>query len=298
MHAPPPPRIPAPAAPANRARHAMPARHATPSHATLRATLRATLCALALLLAAPAAAAPAPACPPAGDIGLDPVPLPHLAAALKPGATLNVLAVGSATVFGPQTSTAADATPAHGAPPPQPSQTGFPWQMAHALEAAIKGLHVSVTVAGGHGLAADAMLDRLRAELGRRPYRLVIWQTGTVEAVNMVPPEDFYQTLTDGAAAVAAAGADLVLVDPQYSRFLEANANLAPYLDAMQAAGALPGVVLFHRLDLMHDWAESGALDLEHAPLAARPALAARLHACLGQALAQTLIADLAAAAE
>jgi hypothetical protein len=261
----------------------------------------------ALLLLGFAAAAPVcgwaappagPSCPHDDDAALDPAPLPHLAAALKPGGTLNVLAVGSATVFGPQTSAAAELAPAHGVPPPAASPTGFPWQMAHALEGDIHGLHVAVTVTGGHGLTAGAMLAKLRAELARHPYRLVIWQTGTVEAVDMAPPDDFYQTLNDGAAAVAEAGADLVLVDPQYSRFLEANANLAPYEQAMQAASALPGVVLFHRFDLMRGWAESGALDLERAALDARPAMAVRLHACLGRALAHTLLADVAAGAD
>jgi acyl-CoA thioesterase-1 len=242
--------------------------------------------------------AAATACPPGGGDAQDPAPLPHLATALKTGGTLSVLAVGSATVFGPQASAAAELSPSHPTVPLAPSQTGFPWQMAHALEAAIHGLHVNVTVIGGHGLSAAAMLTKMRAELARHTYRLVIWQTGTVEAVNMVPTEDFYQTLVDGAGAVAAAGADLVLVDPQFSRFLEANANLAPYGDAMQAAGALPGVILFHRFDLMREWTDSGSIDLERTAIGDRLALATRLHACLGQALAHTLLADIAAASE
>ena len=259
---------------------------------------RAALLVIMLAGCGGAVAAPAPVCPPAGGAVLDPAPLPHLASALRPGGTLNVLAVGSATVFGPQTAAAADLAPAHGTPAPTTSQTGFPWQMAHALENAVHGLHVAVTVTGGHGLTAEAMLAKLRAELARHTYRLVIWQTGTVEAVNMIAPEDFYQTLVDGAASVAAAGADLLLVDPQYSRFLEANANLAPYAQAMQAAGALPGVVLFHRFDLMRDWADDGLLDLERAAPADRAAMAVRLHACLGRAMARTLMDDLAEAAD
>jgi hypothetical protein len=46
----------------------------------------------------------------------------------------------------------------------------------------------------------------------------------------------------------------------------------------------------------MRDWAESGELDLERAAKTDRPALAVRLHACLGRALARSLIADVAAA--
>ncbi len=254
--------------------------------------IRAAGWALAAWLLAGAAAAAPVSCPPADDTQ-DADPLPHLAAALKPGGTLSILAVGSATVFGPEASATADAaSKAPSKTPLQPSQTGFPWQAAHALEAAVHGLRVNVTVIGRRGLTAGEMLDRLAEELPKKPYRLVLWQTGTVDAVQGQPPDDFYETLSDGAATVAAAGADLVLVDPQYSRFLEANANLAPYAGAMQAAGTLPGVALFHRTALMRDWAETGAIDLERTPKADRPAAATRLHACLGRALATLLLAD------
>jgi hypothetical protein len=257
--------------------------------------LRRALACVLLLAAAPAAAA-VPPCPPATDSLYELAALPHFARALKPKAALLVLVVGSATVFGPATTVTADAArkPA-AAPPLQPSPVGFPWQAAHALEAAVPGARIDVTVVGKHGLTAAEMLELLRAELPRKPYRLVLWQTGTVEAVDELPPEDFYQTLADGAASVAAAGADLVLIDPQYSRFLAANANLEPYQNAFQAAASLPGVALFHRYDLMHDWAEDGSIDLERAPKPDRPATAARLHTCLGRELAREL---LAAAAE
>jgi len=249
--------------------------------------------ALCLWAASPAGAlAAAPSvCPPADESAMEAASLPHVAAALKPGGTLNILAVGSATVFGPESNSAADAAGKNAAKPPlQPSQTGFPWQAAHALEAAVRGLRVNVTVIGRRGLTASEMLDRLDEELPKKSYRLVLWQTGTVDAVQGQPPGDFYQTLADGAATVAAAGADLVLIDPQYSRFLEANANLAPYAAALQAAGGLPGVALFHRTALMRDWAESGDIDLERTAKADRPAAAIRLHACLGRALAAALL--------
>ncbi len=229
------------------------------------------------------------ACP-VSDVVDELGPLPHLAAAIKPGATLEMLAVGSGTVFAPVAGVGADVARPGPAPPVQPSQAGFPFQAAHALEAAVHGLHVNVTVIGRHGMTASDMFLLLRQELPRKPYRLVLWQTGTVEAVNDLPPEDFYQTLADGASLTDEAGADLVLIDPQYSRFLAANANLEPYQSAFQAAAALPDVGLFRRYDLMHDWVESGAIDLERTPKAERQAAALRLHTCLGRELARALL--------
>ncbi len=247
-----------------------------------------------------AQAADAP-CPPPIAEEIDDVPLPHLAAGLKPGATLYALVVGSATVLGPDLAPAppvAAGAGGKGQPPaaPAPSPTGFPWQMARALEAGVHNLHVALTVIGSRGLSAEDMLARITQELPKHPYRVVLWQTGTVDAVNELPPGDFYETLADGAATVANAGADLVLIDPQYSRFLQDNANLEPYQDALQTAAALPGVSLFHRFDLMHAWADSHALDLERTARADRPAVAARLHACLGRELARQLVAQAGAA--
>lgn len=206
--------------------------------------------------------------------------LPHVAAALKPNGRLNILAVGSAAMQ-------PDATPPGAA---SASQSGFAWQMAHALEAGVHGLHVTLTIRGGRSLTAADMAAIIGTELARGKYQLVMWQTGTVDAVEDASPADFYQALTDGAAAITGASANLVLVNPQYSRFLEANANLEPYLSAMQAVGSLPGVKLFDRLEIMRAWADDGAIDLERAAKADRPALAARLHACLGSALARALL--------
>jgi phage terminase large subunit-like protein len=262
--------------------------------------------------------------------------LTHLSAVLKPGATLEMLAVGSAAAApdvarkaaaappagttqtgatqtgAPQTGAPHSGVPHTGVPHtgvpqagisptggpqagiPQPGtpQAGIPWQAARALEAAVHGLHVDVTVIGRHGESAADLLAQMRLELRHKAYRLVLWQTGTIEAVDEQPPEDFYQTLADGAAAANAAGADLVLIDPQYSRFLTANANVEPYLAALKAAAALPGVGLFHRFDIMHDWADDGSIDLENAPKADRQAIRARLHGCLGRELARELLEE------
>ncbi len=239
-----------------------------------------------------------PPCPPTDAATSDTASLPQLAAALHPGATVAVLVVGSAPW------TAADqaappATPfAHSAkvaPPAAPPF--FPWQMAHALESSVHGVKLTLTARGARGLAATDLLAVLRAELGNTSrYNLIIWQTGTIDAARGVSPDTFYQTLADGAALAASGGADLVLIEPQYSRFLAAHANVQPYLDAMQAAGALPGVSVFHRYDIMRDWVEFGAIDLEKTARADRTLVAQRLHACLGRALAHDLLIDAHAA--
>lgn len=262
--------------------------------------------ACAALLAGPAfAAASTDSCPVADDAGASIASLPHVAAALQPGKKLAVLAIGSATMFGPEasqgrgtlTSQALGSGPGPATTPgqafaQQPSDRAFPLQMAKQLRAMVPGADVEVAVRGGRGLLATEMLTLLTTELAATHYDLVIWQTGTVEAVRNLPPGEFGQTLSDGAEATQAAGADLVLVDPQFSRFLQANSNLDPYLQALQQVAALPGVVLFHRFDLMRGWANDGQIDLERAARSDRDKAVETLHACLGRSLARLVLAS------
>lgn len=231
--------------------------------------------------------------------------LPQVAAALKPGGSLRVLAVGSATMFGPDASlvpgtvtsqalsnnTVPPTAPATKAIDGEASERAFPRQMAAALQATVPGLGVSVTVRGGRGMSAADMLVVLRKELESGHYQLVLWQTGTVEAVRNSPPGEFAQTLSSGAEAIEAAGADLVLIDPQYSRFLQTNSNLDPYTQALQQTASMPGVLLFRRFDLMRAWANAGQIDLERTPKAERGRAVDTLHACIGAQLARMVLA-------
>jgi hypothetical protein len=237
--------------------------------------------ALAALAWSSGLAAPAP-CPPSPDPdAADNLPL--LKPTLKPGGQLDALVVGSALAASKDPAQAKD-----------PARTGYVGEMARALEGSVKGLHVSLTFDGRRFMSAADMLGVMAADLAHHHYGLVLWQTGTADAVGNEPMGDFFQALSDGAAAAAAAGSALVLVDPQYSRFLEANADLGPYLSSMQAIASTSGALLFDRYAIMHDWAEAGAIDLESAAPSARPAVAGRLHVCLGQALARTILAAVA----
>lgn len=229
--------------------------------------------------------------------------LPKVASALQPGHTLNVLAIGSATMFGPEASlapgTITSQSLTNGATATvavtqvfnkEASERAFPRQMVNNLKALVPGADVQITVRGGRGLLATDMLALMRTELALRPFQLVIWQTGTVEAVRNLPPGEFGQTLSEGVEIAQAANADVVLVDPQFSRFLQTNSNLDPYIQALQQVASLPGVVLFRRFDLMRNWANDGHIDLERTTRSNRQKVIEALHACLGRHLARLVL--------
>jgi len=246
----------------------------------------AWLC-LLILVAGPissrAGQAPAQAaCPASAEFTTPDSPLPALAAAIKSGGPVDILAVGSATTVGDQ--------------PGAGHHTAFPFRMIEALHAAHPDLAFGLTIRGGRGMTAQEMLPLLKAALASRHYALVLWQTGTVEAVRGQDPDQLQTALQEGIDDVLQAGADVVLIDSQFSRFLRANTNLDPYEMTMQEVAVMPGVVLFHRFDLMQSWADGGGVDLENASRADREHLMVQLHSCLGEALTRFVLTGAAMA--
>jgi hypothetical protein len=202
------------------------------------------------------------------------LPLPHLQADLQPGGRLDVLALGSGTLLGARGNV----------------DGSVPDHMLASLRAALPGAVIRLTMHGARAATAAEMLASLRQELAAHSFQLVLWQTGTVEAVRKSSPALFRQTLVAGADAAAAAGAGIVLIDVPYSRLLESNADLQPYRSAMEELDGKSGLVLFRRYDLMRYWAEHSEVDLEAAGKAERGRTADMLRSCLGEALARLLL--------
>lgn len=254
--------------------------NAAPAHADATLT-PATLPAESVQSAGPftidlaAAEHPPALCPPAGDAVVADTPLTMVRQAMQPGERLDILVVGSATVLGPDGN--------------QP-QDGFPFRMAEMLKATAPQTDVTITFRGGKGVTVETMRTALMAALAAHPYQLILWQTGTVEAVRGLPPEALYNTIAEEAAGLRDK-TDLILIDPQFSRLLRANTNITPYENALERVAAMPGVTLFHRFELMRTWADRGTIDLEHAAPSERKSTNMHLHACLGRALARMVLA-------
>jgi hypothetical protein len=241
---------------------------------------RPIVAALALALAAfaPAPASAEQGCPSAEAAGEPDEKLDHVASALAKGGPIEVLAVGSPGPAGPEG---------------QPQPASLAAKFADALSAQAGGAEVRMRTVGGRGQGVADTLAAVTSALAARHADLVVWQAGTVEAVKGLPPDEFSDALAEAAARVTEADADLVLVDPQYSRFLRANADVEPYEEALRVTAALPSVLLFRRFDVMHEWVDADAIDLERAAKADREALVRHLHGCLGDALA-TFVLDAA----
>lgn len=228
---------------------------------------------LALLLgAATGARAEEPACGAPPDLLVAP-PLPVVAGAVLTG-RLHVLAVGSASITSPGISGEAAAWNA---------------RLRAIIAARRPGLDIRIEVRGGRGLTAADQWALIEQALREGRPDLVIWQAGATEAVRGLPVDDMTTILTEGLDRLEARGVDAVVMDLQFSRFLRANADVAPYQAALRVAASAGQAALFPRYDLMHAWAEAGTVDVERAARGARTAQADRLNDCLAQALADFL---------
>ena len=117
---------------------------------------------------------------------------------------------------------------------------------------------------------------------------LVIWQTGTVDAMRSVDPDDFRAAVDEGVTALQNAGVDVVLMNLQYSPRTETMISVPPYADAMRMIALQREAVLFDRFAIMHHWNDQGDFDLFSASHGIE--LAKRVHDCLGRALSKLII--------
>jgi acyl-CoA thioesterase-1 len=232
--------------------------------------------------------APKPPCEIPAEFITPSVPLVSVAAALSAGRPVEILALGSGSTVGEVgTSTGkafAGKTPG----------ASFPFRMVEALRVLRPDARFNLTVAGGRNMSAEEMLAELRKHLEAHRYDLLVWQTGTVEAVRGLRPEMLHDVLEQGIEEATAKHVDVLLVDPQFSRFMRANIDLDPYEWVMRQTADHEGVGLFRRLALTESWVDSGEVDLERVSRDQRDKTIGLLNACLGRALADYVLAGAA----
>lgn len=202
--------------------------------------------------------------------------LPKVAEAIKAKGPLNILVVGSRSST---ISFAANASEA----------AAYPGQMQAALKAKLPSNEVNVSVEIQAKKTAEEVASGLAKLVESKKPTLVIWQTGTVDAMRSVDPDDFRTAVDEGVVALRDAGTDVILLNPQYSPRTESMISASPYLDNMRVVAQDHEVPLFDRFALMKTWSESGEFDLFTAVHGAD--LAKRVHNCLGRALSEFIMA-------
>jgi hypothetical protein len=232
----------------------------------------------AILAAAPVRAEDAPAsCDVPSSLLETESSLPKVEAAVKAGQPLNVLVIGSRS----STIGSSDTT-----------GIAYPARLQAALQDKLKDklsqLAVNVSVEIQAKKTADEVASSLAKLMEGKSPTLVIWQTGTVDAMRSIDPDDFRNAVDEGVVALQKAGADVVLINPQYSPRTETMISVPPYLDNIRAVAQAHDIPVFDRFGIMHQWNDQGDFDLFGAHHGLE--MAKRVHDCLGRALATFVI--------
>ena len=198
-------------------------------------------------------------------------PLSKVAEAVKDAHVLNVLVVGS------RSSTI-----------PMQEASAYPARLQAYLKEKLPSVTVNVSVELlAKKTAEEAATDFVKLTEDKKAT-LVVWQTGTVDAMRSVDPDDFRGAVDDGVAALQTAGADVILMNLQYSPRTDSMVSAPPYLDNMRVVAQQHDVPLFDRFAIMQQWNDSGEFDFFSASHGLD--LVKRVHDCLGRALSKFVI--------
>ena len=192
--------------------------------------------------------------------------LPKVAEAVNSGRPLDILVIGSrsSSIGGSQ-------------------EGAYPSRLQAALKDKLPTATINVSVELQSKQTAEETAAGFVKLMEAKKPTLVVWQTGTVDAMRSLDPDDFHAAVDGGVTALQNAGADVILMNLQYSPRTESMISGSPYMDNMRAAAQQHDIPLFDRFSIMRQWNEQGDFDLFSAVHG--PELAKRVHDCIGRAL-------------
>ena len=168
------------------------------------------------------------------------------------------------------------------------ARDAYPARLEAALRQLLPSIMIEVITYARPRQLAEKMVKSFEKVLQEENPNLVIWQTGTFDAMQGVDPKEFLAGLTDGVGKLKSAGVDVILVNMQYNPRTELMIALDVYAENMRWVAREQQVPLFDRLAIMRNWNDTGAIDLYAAPKDVT--IAKRLHDCIGRALASLII--------
>jgi hypothetical protein len=166
--------------------------------------------------------------------------------------------------------------------------SAYPARLQAKLREKLPALTVNVSVEIEAKKTAEEVAAGVAKLVEAKKPTLVIWQTGTVDAMRSVDPDDFRSAVDEGVAALQTAGADVILMNLQYSPRTETMISAPPYLDNLRVVAQQHDVPLFDRFAIMRQWNDSGDFDLFSTAHGLE--VAKRVHDCLGRALSTFVI--------
>jgi lysophospholipase L1-like esterase len=202
--------------------------------------------------------------------------LPHVAGKLASGQPVVIVAFGSSSTAG------------FGVTSPEFT---YPNRLAAQLHRQYPGADITVLNRGKGGEDAPEMMDRLQTSVIDAKPDLVIWQVGTNAVLRNLDPAETAKQVELGIVRIQAAGADLVLVDPQYSpRVTERGENANRMVRLLGKVAELRHVGIFPRFEVMREWHDQQALPIDSFVIADGLHMNDWGYACFAQLLGDDIV--------
>jgi lysophospholipase L1-like esterase len=200
--------------------------------------------------------------------------LPHVASKLAAGEPVVIVAFGSSSTSGYGTTS--------------PEYT-YPNRLAAQLHRQYPTADITVINRGQGGEDAPEMMKRLQTSVLDMKPDLVIWQVGTNAVLRNLDPAETAKLVEEGVERIQAIGADLVLVDPQYSpQVYERGESASRMVKLLGRVAELRHV--FPRFAVMREWHEKQALPIDDFVIADGLHMNDWGYACFAQLLGDDII--------
>jgi acyl-CoA thioesterase I len=200
--------------------------------------------------------------------------LPHFSERLRAAQPVKIVAIGGASTTGLAAGS---------------SDLAYPHRLQQILAELYPSSPITVVNRGVPRQTAQQMLERFPTDVVPEDPVLVIWETGTTDAVRGVEVDDFAATLQTGIDELRARGIDIMLVDMQFSHSTATVLDFERYLNALHRVGDVNDVNVFPRFEMMRYWSEQNVFNFDEVPKSERASLAAKVYECLAANLAEAL---------
>jgi hypothetical protein len=200
--------------------------------------------------------------------------LPHLAERLRAEQPVRIIAIGGASTTGLAAGS---------------SDLAYPHRLQEILARWYPASSITVVNRGVPRQTARQMLERFPTDVIPEDPVLVIWETGTTDAVRGVGVDDFAATLQTGIDELKAHGIDIMLVDLQFSHSTTTVIDFEQYLNALHRVGDVNDLTVFPRFEMMRYWSEQNVFNFDGVAKDERAGLAAKVYECIAGKLAEAI---------
>jgi acyl-CoA thioesterase I len=202
------------------------------------------------------------------------VTLPHLSERLRAKNPVKIVAIGGASTTGA----------AAGSP-----DRAYPHRLQEILDRWYPNVPITVVNKGVPRQTAQQMLERFPSDVFAEDPILVIWETGTTDAVRGVEIDDFAAALQEGIDQLKTRSIDIILIDMQFSRSTVTVIDFERYLSTLHRIGEVNELYVFPRFEMMRYWSEQNVFNFDGVAKDERASLAASVYECIARNLADAI---------